>query len=104
MVSSTTPRLGPMWPPLRAVTSISSSRISWASCGSWAGTRALTSAGPEMRDNRVGAGGGVLLRNGRDRGVFRAAGFKGLEGGGAVLGLFQFLDLELGLLEAALAD
>src|SRR3954468_10081676 len=104
MVSSTTPRFGPMWPPLRAVTSISSSRISCASCGSSAGARALTSAGPAMRDRRVGTDEELLIGNGTHRRLFRAGGFEGLKGGGAVLGLFQLLDLEFGLLETALAD
>ena len=47
-VSSTTPRLGPMWPPLRAVTAMSRSRISAASAGSWSAGRARTSSGPRM--------------------------------------------------------
>src|SRR6187551_99358 len=90
-----------MWPPLREVTSINSSRISCASCGSWAWASAFTSAGPAMVERSEEADGTELIEKGReDRRLFRAGGFKRLEGGDAVLRAFQFLDLELGILEA----
>src|SRR6476469_3411906 len=48
MVSSTTPRLGPRWPPVLETDSTRKSLISWARLGSWAGVSALRSAGPLM--------------------------------------------------------
>src|SRR5690242_6093623 len=102
MVSSTTPRLGPMCPPFFDVTAISSSRISWASCGSWAGASALMSAGPWIDSSR--RAGGV-----EDGGFIRwaASGLGGrfeLRESDAVLGLLQLLDLEFRVLEPGLAD
>src|SRR6476659_706101 len=45
MVSSTTPRFGPRWPPVLERTSISSLRTSCASCGRSSSDRALMSSG-----------------------------------------------------------
>jgi hypothetical protein len=103
MVSSTTPRLGPTWPPLRAVTAMISSRISCASCGSWAGARALRSAGlrwhpAEREGGRSGvhlAGRGPALRRSARRQTCRRR---------RRPWLLELFDLELGLLEAGLAD
>src|SRR5438874_6984923 len=52
MVNSTTPRLGPRWPPVCERTLISSSRTSWASCGKSCSRIALTSAGPRTPSSR----------------------------------------------------
>src|SRR5208337_1823231 len=48
MVSSTTPRFGPRWPPFFARTLMSSSRISAASCSSCQKLSCFTSAGERM--------------------------------------------------------
>src|ERR1017187_8493926 len=78
---------------------MSSSRISWASCGSCAGARALTSSGPRMpgRRGKDGAGAGLFIS-------VLASGLEFFEGGFAVLLFLELLDLELGVLLAGLAD
>src|SRR4029453_2878778 len=48
MVNSTTPRLGPRWPPVCERTLISSSRTSCASCGRSCSRSALMSAGERI--------------------------------------------------------
>src|SRR5205085_11414125 len=48
MVSSTTPRFGPRWPPVCDSTLISSSRTSCASCGSSSSFSSLMSAGERI--------------------------------------------------------
>ena len=52
MVSSTTPRLGPRWPPVLETESTRNERISSASWPSWAAGSALRSAGPEIDSSR----------------------------------------------------
>src|SRR5664279_4338400 len=46
MVSSTTPRLGPRWPPVLETESTKNARISSASNGIWSADNALRSSGP----------------------------------------------------------
>ena len=46
--SSHVPRFAPKWPPTSPIVSISSSRISWATCCSAAGVRPCRSCGPPM--------------------------------------------------------
>src|ERR1041385_1389324 len=48
MVSSTTPRFGPRWPPVCESTLINSSRTSCASCGRLSSGNAFTSAGERI--------------------------------------------------------
>src|SRR5215471_11520722 len=52
IVSSTTPRLGPRWPPVCERTFISSSRTSWASCGRSCSRSALMSAGERIPSSK----------------------------------------------------
>src|SRR5215469_15945810 len=52
MVSSTTPRLGPRWPPVCERTLISSSRTSCASCGRSCSRSALMSAGERIPSSK----------------------------------------------------
>src|SRR5256885_16766254 len=59
MVSSTTPRFGPRWPPVCDRTLISSSRTSWASCGRSSSFSALMSAGDRIPSNNRGAAAAV---------------------------------------------
>ena len=82
-----------MWPPPFDVTAMSSSRISWASCGSCAGARALTSAGLRMpgRSGKDEAGAGLFIS-------ILACGLEFFEGGFAVLQFLELLDLEFGVL------
>src|SRR3954447_12662544 len=54
MVSSTTPRFGPRWPPVRATELTRCSLISPASAGSWERRSRLTSAGEEIDDSSPG--------------------------------------------------
>src|SRR5258706_14357060 len=110
MVSSTTPRFGPMWPPFFAVTAISSSRISAASWGSCAGASAFTSLGPRIVSRtRAGAGAedSFITKGKRRKGATGSGVALGLEffkHHGAVFLFLELLDLELGVLEARLAD
>jgi hypothetical protein len=56
-VSSTTPRLDPRWPPLRATVSTTmNSRISWASSASCHSSSERRSAGDVIESNSIGAG------------------------------------------------
>src|SRR5215471_15858147 len=52
IVSSTTPRLGPRWPPVCERTLISSSRTSCASCGRSCSRSALMSAGERIPSSK----------------------------------------------------
>src|SRR5438552_6958507 len=52
IVSSTTPRFGPRWPPVCESTLISSSRTSCASCGRSSSRSALMSAGERTPSSR----------------------------------------------------
>src|SRR4051794_12178746 len=54
MVSSTTPRFGPRWPPVRATELTRCSLISPANAGSCEGGSRLTSAGEEIDDSSPG--------------------------------------------------
>src|SRR5437868_2660849 len=58
MVSSTTPRFGPRWPPVCDRTLINSSRTSCASCGKSSSFSALMSAGKRIPSNTRGAAAG----------------------------------------------
>src|SRR5438477_5785120 len=60
IVSSTTPRFGPRWPPVCESTLISSSRTSCASCGRSSSRSALMSAGERTPSSRR-AGAAVAL-------------------------------------------
>src|ERR1022692_3665344 len=104
MVSSTTPRLGPIWPPFLAVTAMSSSRISCANSGSCEGVRALTSAGPRIASRRRGSGGGEESFIGGSGRRSALAGRFELGEADAFLRFFELLDLELGFLQPGLAD
>ena len=56
MVSSTTPRFGPRWPPVLETASTRKSRISAARRFSWSWLSSLMSSGPLMRSSKVTAG------------------------------------------------
>ena len=51
MVSSTTPRLGPRWPPVLETASTRKVRISSARAGSWSAGSALRSSGPSIESS-----------------------------------------------------
>src|SRR6185437_14532187 len=53
MVSSTAPRFGPRCPPVFATALTRKSRISSASCGSWATSSRLRSSGPSTDSRRL---------------------------------------------------
>src|SRR6478609_921753 len=74
MVSSTTPRLGPMWPPVRAHVVMRKSRISVASPSSCASSRSRRSRG-DVIESRVPIAGESTSLEGddRDRGLVEAA-------------------------------
>ncbi len=53
MVSSTTPRFGPRWPPVRETSAMRCARISAASSGTCSGDSALTSLGERIPVSNV---------------------------------------------------
>ena len=80
MVSSTTPRFGPRWPPVWLRVSMSVWRIFSASSGSFSSGRALRSAGEVMAGSSVSTG--------LKKSNFTAFGFGGFTAAGGRAGLF----------------